>query len=269
MLTSFAQGKVAILLEGGYNLSSISHSMMMCTKALLGDPLPTPALEPINPAAVDTIKRVIAAQSPYWSSLQFLVDLPDANVLCPPWIRDPKIFQFNTDLISIDEQLKLLDIDDSKKESAPSEKEEEPLEACAIPLDSEEPKTLQEFLLLPENIHVRIKPASILDMNIKYFYLQIVQAMNEGTLFAVTPLTWCPHLDQVGTETNHQWTATSPCSQCNDGSENWVCLTCYQVTKAISTGVIISPMNTFFARYCVVVLYQLTWWNTTARLNIL
>ncbi len=32
MLTSLAGGRVAILLEGGYNLSSISHSMTMCCK---------------------------------------------------------------------------------------------------------------------------------------------------------------------------------------------------------------------------------------------
>lgn len=35
-LSSLANGKIILCLEGGYNVNSISHSMVMCTKALLG-----------------------------------------------------------------------------------------------------------------------------------------------------------------------------------------------------------------------------------------
>ena len=184
LLTSLAGGKVAILLEGGYNLCSISHSMVMCCKALLGDPLPTPMIDAINPAAVETIKRVIRAQQPYWR-FPFLVDLPDQNVLCPPWVTDPKVFQFNKNLAKNAHLLvtELVPEEQSIVEPEPKEKVKEPvdavsaiadqidrlalapaeaasvgtaevLEAAALEITAEEPKTLQEFLLLPENLQV-------------------------------------------------------------------------------------------------------------------
>ena len=69
MLTSLAEGRVALLLEGGYNLKSISDSMIMCANALLGDPLPTPRIGSLQPRAADTIKRVANFLLPYWRSL--------------------------------------------------------------------------------------------------------------------------------------------------------------------------------------------------------
>ena len=39
-LSGLAEGRVVVALEGGYNLSSISEAACMCTRALLGDPLP-------------------------------------------------------------------------------------------------------------------------------------------------------------------------------------------------------------------------------------
>ena len=55
--------------------------------------------------------------------------------------------------------------------------------------------------------------------------------MKEGQLFAVSPLSWCPHLEEhvrVGND-NTRWGLEIPCSCCGDQSENWVCLSCYQV----------------------------------------
>ena len=103
MLSSLAQGRVAILLEGGYNLESISHSMTMCAKALLGDPLPSPRIEPLNPAAINTIKQVVSHQLPYWSSLSFHVDLPEGDVLPP--------CEMTRKQLSIEEQLKKLQLE--------------------------------------------------------------------------------------------------------------------------------------------------------------
>lgn len=142
MLSSLAQGRVAILLEGGYNLESISHSMTMCAKALLGDPLPSLRFEQINSTAVTTIQRVVNHLIPYWSALRFHVDLPEGDVL-PSEIKP----------ISIEEQLEQLQLSQSEDPS-------EILEASGItkstPDSSVEPKTLQEFLLFPENIEVSI-----------------------------------------------------------------------------------------------------------------
>lgn len=43
-LSALAGGKIVVCLEGGYNVNSISYAMTMCTKTLLGDPVPTPQL---------------------------------------------------------------------------------------------------------------------------------------------------------------------------------------------------------------------------------
>ncbi|KAM4737526.1 histone deacetylase 6 isoform 2-T3 [Anableps anableps] len=75
MLMSLAGGRVLIILEGGYNLTSISDSMAMCTSVLLGDPPPslvTP-LPPPHHCAVATISEVIQQHAPYWRSLRITV----------------------------------------------------------------------------------------------------------------------------------------------------------------------------------------------------
>lgn len=69
MLMSLAQGRVALILEGGYNLNSIAVSLSSCVKALLGDPIPTLHLSATHPAAVATIQRTLKYQLPYWSVL--------------------------------------------------------------------------------------------------------------------------------------------------------------------------------------------------------
>ena len=70
-LSALANGKIIIVLEGGYNLNAISLSMTLCTKALLGDPLPplAPYKAPI-PSAVTSIQKVILEQSRYWNSIK-------------------------------------------------------------------------------------------------------------------------------------------------------------------------------------------------------
>ncbi|KAI1732296.1 zn-finger in ubiquitin-hydrolases [Ditylenchus destructor] len=47
-----------------------------------------------------------------------------------------------------------------------------------------------------------------------------------GAGFAVVPRLTCPHLNQVMNIPNDLDVA-SPCSVCDDTSENWICLTCY------------------------------------------
>jgi histone deacetylase 6 len=79
MLTSLAEGRVAVLLEGGYNLKSVSDSMLMCANALLGDPLPTTLIEALQPGAAVTIQRVAHYLLPYWSSLDVDVHSEEKN----------------------------------------------------------------------------------------------------------------------------------------------------------------------------------------------
>ena len=70
LLTSLAGGKVAILLEGGYNLHSTSISMTSCVKALLGDPLEPPKIDTVDSGASSAIQRVIKHLLPYWTNLK-------------------------------------------------------------------------------------------------------------------------------------------------------------------------------------------------------
>ena len=74
LLSSLANGRLILALEGGYNITSVGYSMTMCIKALLGDPLPSlkPNLVPC-PSAVQTIKEVIDIHKEFWSLLCFQV----------------------------------------------------------------------------------------------------------------------------------------------------------------------------------------------------
>lgn len=69
MLMSLAQGRVAVCLEGGYNLESIARSATAVARTLMGEP--PERLEDMEPAisAVDDIKTVLRQQSRFWSSL--------------------------------------------------------------------------------------------------------------------------------------------------------------------------------------------------------
>ena len=70
-LSAISNGKAILILEGGYNLNAISLSMTLCTKALLGDPLPplAPYKTPIT-SAVHTIQKVIDKHANYWSFIR-------------------------------------------------------------------------------------------------------------------------------------------------------------------------------------------------------
>lgn len=71
LLSPLANGKIILALEGGYNIDAVSYCMTMCTKALLGDPLPPLHLElPICKNAQKTFKRVMAVQKNYWSCIK-------------------------------------------------------------------------------------------------------------------------------------------------------------------------------------------------------
>ncbi|KER25965.1 hypothetical protein T265_06715 [Opisthorchis viverrini] len=61
-----------------------------------------------------------------------------------------------------------------------------------------------------------------------FFGLESSQQLPER-LFAVTPLSWCPHLTSV--HNNPEWNPNirETCNRCTNQTENWVCLTCYSV----------------------------------------
>ena len=66
-LMSLADGKIVLVLEGGYHLESICNSADMCVRALLGEELPSIKEEELHKTpcktAVDTLENTINIQS--------------------------------------------------------------------------------------------------------------------------------------------------------------------------------------------------------------
>lgn len=83
-LSSLANGKIILALEGGYNVHSISHSMAMCAKSLLGDPLPqlqiSPKYDGIKSSARESLNNVMNVQSEFWKSIRFNKKLPKHDI---------------------------------------------------------------------------------------------------------------------------------------------------------------------------------------------
>ncbi|KAG9664268.1 histone deacetylase clr3, partial [Aureobasidium melanogenum] len=69
MLMSLADGKIAVCLEGGYNLRSIAISALAVTRTLMGEPPGRVATTVPTPSAVDTIEEVLRQQAYYWPCL--------------------------------------------------------------------------------------------------------------------------------------------------------------------------------------------------------
>lgn len=51
----------------------------------------------------------------------------------------------------------------------------------------------------------------------------------QDVFYAVTPLSWCPHLVALCPVPAAGLDVAQPCKTCGTPQENWVCLTCYQV----------------------------------------
>ena len=51
-------------------------------------------------------------------------------------------------------------------------------------------------------------------------------------MFAVMPLTWCPHLVEVQPLPEIGIDADETCQECWHAGENWLCLTCYTVSDS-------------------------------------
>ena len=70
-LMDFANGKVVLALEGGYNLESISMSMLACLRALLKEDSMIPCLNNnISSIAINAINATSKAHQSYWNFLR-------------------------------------------------------------------------------------------------------------------------------------------------------------------------------------------------------
>jgi len=70
-------GRLLACLEGGYQLTSISLSSASCVAALLGHPLPTLPMSPLDVSCQDTLKEVVDFHRSQHYTLQFGIDLPE------------------------------------------------------------------------------------------------------------------------------------------------------------------------------------------------
>lgn len=78
MLMSLASGKVAVCLEGGYNLEAISASALAVARTLMGEPPPKFEIPKLRKDAARLLARVQAHQAPYWECMRpGVVDVPD------------------------------------------------------------------------------------------------------------------------------------------------------------------------------------------------
>lgn len=93
-LSALAGGRIILCLEGGYNVNSVSYAMTMCTKALLGDPLPALQLgggvgnKQLSASCIETIQNVLSVQQKYWKSLRFNKKLPADEIVLTPVVAD-------------------------------------------------------------------------------------------------------------------------------------------------------------------------------------
>lgn len=71
MLKGIAKGKLAVILEGGYNLDSISKSALGVAKVLVGEPPETTVLQQPHLETIEVIDEVVKIQSKYWKCLQY------------------------------------------------------------------------------------------------------------------------------------------------------------------------------------------------------
>lgn len=89
MLMSLADGKVAVCLEGGYNLQAISNSAVAVARTLMGEPPPRMNVPKINREAARTLAKVQALQAPYWQCMRpGVVDVPDISTLNASRLHD-------------------------------------------------------------------------------------------------------------------------------------------------------------------------------------
>uniref|UniRef100_A0A673GXU8 Protein deacetylase HDAC6 n=1 Tax=Sinocyclocheilus rhinocerous TaxID=307959 RepID=A0A673GXU8_9TELE len=188
-LMSLAAGRVLVILEGGYNLTSISESMSMCTSMLLGDsPPPLDHLPPPKTNATVTINNVLRAFSPFWSSLRIQSEFAYRKVCF---------------LLSLKNS-----IDRTIQESV--------VTGNSAAVDDQENSVL-------EAAGGQATMMSVLESVFG------AQATDLDTMYAVDPLPWCPHLESVRPVPAGGIDVFLPCEECGGDTENWICLFCYKV----------------------------------------
>ncbi|CAF0704332.1 unnamed protein product [Brachionus calyciflorus] len=81
-LSCLSNGKLCVLLEGGYCIKSLSEGVALSVRALLGYPCPrVEDFQKPDPVFVTTLMNLISMLRPYWKCLQSLNDSDDSITL--------------------------------------------------------------------------------------------------------------------------------------------------------------------------------------------
>ncbi|KAJ0036538.1 hypothetical protein NQD34_005215 [Periophthalmus magnuspinnatus] len=235
LLLTLASGKLVMILEGGYNLTSISESMALCTSVLLGDPPPSILSPPPHHSAVATINEVIRHHAPFWKSLR--IHIPDSvrESLPSPKHRGKRSSKGKgrksdqndkpplraSDLEQLTQELAGLDI----TQSAPVGGARPKVRPSSGNPDSQGEEKAESSKKSQSETQVNLNLIQMVISTSIHFFNFLFQ----NTLFVVDPLPWCPHLDSVKPLPPAGLDVFKPCEDCGSEMENWVCLTCYKV----------------------------------------
>ncbi|XP_034109218.1 histone deacetylase 6 isoform X2 [Drosophila albomicans] len=188
-LSALAGGRVLVCLEGGYNVNSIAYAMTMCTKTLLGDPVPTPQFGTTTQrpptvafqSCMETLQQCVEVQRKHWKSLVFGCKLPQSALG----------ENNNEDFLAA--TMQQLDI-------------------------SNDDATATDGAIGIEHASGQERPSGSKPK---------VKALEQQEMFAIYPLKSCPHLSQLRPEEAPQSIETSSaCGGCASTVENWMCLSC-------------------------------------------
>uniref|UniRef100_A0A672MEQ1 Histone deacetylase 6 n=1 Tax=Sinocyclocheilus grahami TaxID=75366 RepID=A0A672MEQ1_SINGR len=250
-LMSLAAGRVLVILEGGYNLTSISESMSMCTSMLLGDSLPPlDHLPPPKTNATVTINSVLRALAPFWSSLRIQSEFAYRKVCF-------LLKSLRLALPSPKPKGKRASAGKGKKSprhstpaqspgQTPQHLQQSGLDELSKDLLSLNLNTSSSSNPSPASIPIggarrKVKPTPQRDsadresdspLKLKSEKTRAVDdthAEITDTMYAVDPLPWCPHLESVRPVPAGGIDVFLPCEECGGDTENWICLFCYKV----------------------------------------
>lgn len=206
-LSSLAAGRIILCLEGGYNVNSVAYAMTMCTKALLGDPIPKlQNTQKVNASCIETIQNVLSVQEKYWKSLQFNQKLPNFDIG-----ESLQLNELSKCLGGIDLAAKCQDGADNESSADGS-------------------RQIHDAQPGPSGISSGAGAAGGFKTVTEYM-ADVKHDLENEKMFAVYPKTDCPHLAELpSAEQQPQRIDTKQlCSVCSTNRENWWCLHCNEI----------------------------------------
>ncbi|XP_008555902.1 histone deacetylase 6 isoform X1 [Microplitis demolitor] len=234
-LSSLANGRLILILEGGYNVNSISYSMTMCTKALLGDPLApiTRSTAALCTSAITSIKNVLKTHKRYWPNLVFQAALPKENVIPQPASVSDKIYDVSpgaeSKILQEEWQSEKNKIHELAKEmKGLNVNQSEHVTKCPTGADNLQKAKPEEEKPGSSSSYQEVRPGSSKMSSDPPESRPLVDSL----MFAIIPLSDCPHLELIADVPPQGIDINSPCKECNSTAENWICLHCYSVNCA-------------------------------------